>query len=117
MHIHIPTISNRNPNQHDRIEPHPAHGAVAALFGAARPGGDLVRRAGLGGGVVGAALQRADEQAGKDLAGLVAVADVFEGFGCVLAADVEEDFFSTSVRKTLVYLESKVGIVSDVELV
>jgi hypothetical protein len=25
------------------------------------------------------------------------VADVFEGFGCILAADVEEDFFTTAV--------------------
>jgi hypothetical protein len=43
------------------------------------------------------ALEVADEQALEDLAGLVAVADVFEGFGGVLAADVEEDFFTSGV--------------------
>ena len=44
-----------------------------------------------------AALESADEEALEDLAGLVAVADVFEGFGGVLAADVEEDFFTAGV--------------------
>lgn len=39
----------------------------------------------------------ADKQALEDLAGLVAVADVFEGLGGVLAADVEEDFLTTGV--------------------
>jgi hypothetical protein len=43
------------------------------------------------------ALEVADEKALEDLAGLVAVADVFEGFGWVLAADVEEDFLTTGV--------------------
>ena len=43
-------------------------------------------------------LQVADEQAAQDLARLVAVADVFEGFGCVLAADVEQDFFAAAGR-------------------
>ena len=43
------------------------------------------------------ALESADEEALEDLTGLVAVADVFEGFGGVLAADVEEDFFTTGV--------------------
>lgn len=33
-------------------------------------------------------LQCADQQAVEDLAGFVAVADVLEGFCCVLAADV-----------------------------
>ena len=44
-----------------------------------------------------AALEVADEQALEDLAGFVAVADVFEGFGGILAADVEEDFFTAGV--------------------
>lgn len=43
------------------------------------------------------ALKSADEEALEDLAGLVAVADVFEGLGGVLAADVEEDFFTAGV--------------------
>ena len=43
------------------------------------------------------ALKSADEEALEDLAGLVAVADVLEGLGGVLAADVEEDFFTAGV--------------------
>ena len=42
-------------------------------------------------------LQVADEEAVEDFARFVAVADVFEGFGGVLAADVEEDFFAAAV--------------------
>lgn len=42
-------------------------------------------------------LESADEQALEDLAGLVAVADVLEGFGRVLPADVEEHFFTAGV--------------------
>ena len=33
----------------------------------------------------------------EDLAGFVGVADVFEGFSSVLAADVEENFFTAAV--------------------
>ena len=43
------------------------------------------------------ALYGADEEALEDFAGFVAVADIFEGFGGVLAADVEEDFFAAAV--------------------
>lgn len=43
------------------------------------------------------ALKSADEKALEDLAGLVTVADVLEGLSGVLAADVEEDFFTTGV--------------------
>lgn len=43
------------------------------------------------------ALKSADKETLEDLAGLVAVADVLEGLGGVLAADVEEDFFTTGV--------------------
>jgi hypothetical protein len=53
------------------------------------------RRIGLGNTYT--TLEVADEKALEDLAGLVAVADVFEGFGGVLAADVEEDFFTSGV--------------------
>ena len=42
-------------------------------------------------------LQRAHEHALEDLARLVAVADVFEGFSCVLTAYIEEDFFAAAV--------------------
>ena len=44
-----------------------------------------------------AALEGSNKQALEDLAGLVAVADVFECLGRVLAADVEEDFLTTGV--------------------
>ena len=47
-------------------------------------------------------LEVADEQAVQDLAGLVAVADVLEGFGGVLAADVQQDFLAASVVRMLV---------------
>lgn len=42
-------------------------------------------------------LESADKQTLEDLAGLIAVADVFEGFGRVLPADVEEHFFTAGV--------------------
>jgi hypothetical protein len=44
-----------------------------------------------------AALEGSDEQALEDLAGLVAVADVFECLGRVLTADVEHDFLTTGM--------------------
>ena len=53
------------------------------------------------------ALYGADEEALEDFAGFVAVADVFEGFGGVLAADVEHYFFTATVE----------GYVSEVILV
>lgn len=43
------------------------------------------------------ALHGADKETVEDLARLVAVADIFEGFGAVLAADVKEDFLATTV--------------------
>ena len=43
--------------------------------------------------------QLAYEETAQDLTRLVAVSDVFEGFGRVLAADVEEDFFAASVGR------------------
>lgn len=55
------------------------------------------RPLGKGIGSTHAALERAHQQALEDFSRFVAVADVFEGFGGVLAADVEEDFFAASV--------------------
>jgi hypothetical protein len=57
---------------------------------------------GFGGGVAGLALYGADEEALEDFAGFVAVADVFEGFGGVLAADVEHYFFTATEEGKLV---------------
>ena len=54
------------------------------------------------------ALKSADEEAFEDLAGLVAVADVLEGLGGVLAADVEEDFFTAGVLVYEAWRERKV---------
>jgi hypothetical protein len=54
----------------------------------------------LWGGCLGrtyAALDGSDKKALEDLAGLVAVADVLECLGRVLAADVEHDFLTTGV--------------------
>jgi len=42
-------------------------------------------------------LQVADQQAIEDLARLVAVSNVFEGFGRVLAADIEHYFLTAPV--------------------
>lgn len=42
-------------------------------------------------------LQGADEQALQNLARLVAVADVLKGLGRVLAADVQQDLFTTAI--------------------
>jgi hypothetical protein len=44
-----------------------------------------------------AALEGSDKKALEDLAGLVAVADVFERLGRVLAADVEHHFLTAGV--------------------
>ena len=41
-------------------------------------------------------LQLANNQAVEDLARFVAVTDVFESFGCVLTAYIEENFLTTS---------------------
>lgn len=43
------------------------------------------------------ALDVADQHAIEDFARFVAVAYIFEGFGAVLATDIEEDFFATAV--------------------
>lgn len=45
------------------------------------------------------AFQVTDQQAVKNFARFVAVANVFESFGRVLPADIEEDFFTTSVQE------------------
>lgn len=43
------------------------------------------------------ALDVADQHGIEDFARFVAVAYIFEGFGAVLATDIEEDFFATAV--------------------
>jgi hypothetical protein len=99
LHVGVCAIRDRDPNQHHGIQPDCAHGSKAALFAAAGSCGDLVCGGCLGLGVVGPTLESADEQAVEDLARFVGVADIFEGFGGVLAADVEEDFFAAAVWK------------------
>ena len=99
LQVGVCAIRDRDPNQNHGIQPDRAHGSIAALFGTAGPGRDLGCGGGLGRGVVGPALESANEQAVEDLAGFVGVADVFEGFGGVLAADVEEDFFAAAISK------------------
>lgn len=54
-------------------------------------------------------LQVADQHPIQNLPGFVAVAYVLEGFGRVLAADVEEDFFTASVC-ALAFLCSLCGL-------
>jgi|ERR1700722_14691189 hypothetical protein len=98
LHVGVCPIRDRDPYKHHGIQPDSAHGSKAALF-AAGPSGDLVCSGCLGLGVVGPPFESADEQAVEDLTGFIGVADVFEGFGGVLAADVEEDFFAAAVRK------------------
>jgi hypothetical protein len=51
---------------------------------------------GKGGGATNLALQRADLEPREDLARLVAVADVLEGLGRVLAGEVEEDLLAAA---------------------
>lgn len=55
------------------------------------------------------ALQVADEQTLKDLARLVAVADILEGFCSVLAADVEEHFLTTAVCTLSAFVACQFG--------
>ena len=38
-----------------------------------------------------------NEHLGQSLTGFIAVTDILEGFGGILAGDVEEDFFSSAV--------------------
>jgi hypothetical protein len=42
-------------------------------------------------------LQRADEELRKCFPGLITVADILEGFCCILATDVEHDLLATAV--------------------
>jgi hypothetical protein len=55
-----------------------------------------VRERGKGGRATNLALQRADLEPREDLARLVAVADVLEGLGRVLAGEVEEDLLAAA---------------------
>lgn len=52
---------------------------------------------GFGFGVALLSLQGSDEKALEDFSRFVAVSYIFKGFGCVLAADVEEDFFAAGM--------------------
>ena len=47
-------------------------------------------------------LKIAYQEAIEDFAGFVAVTDVFEGFSCVLASNVEENFFAASVENSTI---------------
>jgi len=49
-------------------------------------------------------LQLSDDEAIEDLARLVAVAHILEGFGCVLATYIEQDFLSTAGNTCQHYL-------------
>jgi hypothetical protein len=64
----------------------------AEVAGTAGPGG-----VGEGGRAKYLSLQCSYEQTLKNLARLVAVADVLKGFCCVLAANVEHNFFTATV--------------------
>jgi hypothetical protein len=46
------------------------------------------------------ALQCSNQQTVKDLSCFVAVSNILESLGCVLSTNVEQDFFSTSKKKS-----------------
>lgn len=45
------------------------------------------------------ALELADQELLESFAGLVAVANILESLGCVLATDIQHDLLTTAVRK------------------
>lgn len=45
------------------------------------------------------ALHGADEHGVQNLTRFITVADIFEGLGAVLTADIEEDFLTTTVKE------------------
>jgi hypothetical protein len=47
------------------------------------------------------ALHGANEHTVQNLARFITVADIFEGFGAVLAADIKEDFLATTVKEKI----------------
>ena len=97
LHILPPAKRHQSSHQQYRIHHHAKPTRTVAFVVAATWSGSYFICGGcLGGWVAFDALQGADGEALEDLPCFVAVADVFEGFGGVLAADVEEDFFAAS---------------------
>lgn len=88
-----------------------AHAAGLASRGLGSRGSGSRGRV-FGWGVAVDAFEVSDEHALEDFARFVAVADVFESFGCVLAADVEEDFFTAAVGGESVWLAFPVIVCS-----
>lgn len=107
LRIAVRSIRDHNTDEHDGVHGDAAHGAEASLFGATGPGSDLIGRGRLDGAVIGAAFQRADEHAVEDLARFIRVADVFKGFGSVLPADIEKDFFAAADKG--VFISGRTG--------
>ena len=112
MQVLVSTVGGGGTKQEESVETD-ADTAGARAGGSARGGG----AGGLGGRVAGLvlldmdtridnkfggggwgylALENTNLQSLEDLAGLVAVADIFKGLGGILAADVEEDFLTTT---------------------
>jgi len=71
--------------------------ACASLGPSTGASSDLVTGTNLGSWIACNALQFANNKAVEDFTCFVRVANVFEGFGCVLTADVEEDLFTARV--------------------
>jgi len=85
----------KNPtDQDDRVQ-HDSEASLCTRL-AAGPRGGLVGGNCLGCRISWLTFHGADEEAFKDLACFVAVADVFESFGGVGAGDIDEDFFATA---------------------
>jgi len=92
LKVRVGKVSQSTTDEEDGVKTGTQTGGIGtACLGGSGLGG------GLGCRVAGLALDGADEEALEDFAGFVAVADVFEGFGGVLAADVEHYFFTTAV--------------------
>lgn len=90
LHVLISSIGDSTTDQENGVQADTEAGGRAA-------GGRGALLVDAGDRVARLALQIADIQAGQGLTGLVAVADILEGFGCVLAADVQKDFLTTRV--------------------
>lgn len=100
LDVSVGNICDDSTNDEDGVEHDTRAGVPATL---ARTSRDLVSATGLGGRVTRDALQFSDQQTVEDLAGFVRVANIFEGFGGVLTAYIEEDFFATTVTRELVW--------------
>lgn len=95
LHHRIPEIRHQRANKYNPVQ---RDSEPARICPTARPSRDFVRSSLFRRRVALDALQGADELALQDLAGFVGVAYVFEGFGCVLACYVEEDFFAAAAK-------------------